>query len=87
MIKFEIEKFVEEVESELLNYEDLDVKDMLNFKKGFMELVEKNKISKKNFKDGVHFEIFDEMEIFTIADDYVDAVFNNDLKTFWKSFE
>ncbi len=87
MIKYELEDFIAEIEAELLNYEDLSAKDTTNFKVGFMELVEKNKISKKNFKDGIHFEIFDEMEIFTIADDYVQALFNNDLKSFWKSFE
>ncbi len=87
MIKYELDDFVAEIEAELLNYEELDAAATINFKKGFMELVEKNKISKKNFKDGVHFEIFDEMEIFTIADDYVQAIFNNDLKSFWKSFE
>ncbi len=87
MIKYELDKFCAEIEAELLNYEELEASDIINFKKGFMELVEKNKISKKNFKDGIHFEIFDEMEMFTIADDYVQAIFNNDLKTFWKSFE
>lgn len=87
MIKLELDKFVEEVELELLNYEDLTAQDILGFKKGFLKLVENNKVSSKNLKDGVHFEIFDEMEIFTIADDYVQALFSNDLKSFWKSFE
>ncbi len=87
MIKYELDEFCAEIEAELLNYEELDAGDIINFKKGFMDLVAKNKISKKNFKDGTHFEIFDEMEMFTIADDYVQAIYNNDLKTFWKSFE
>ncbi len=87
MIKLELEKFVEEIELELLNYEELNAEEILGFKTGFMELVENDKISKKNFKDGIHFEVFDEMEMFTIADDYVQALFNNDLKSFWKSFE
>ncbi len=87
MIKYELDDFIAEVEAELLNYEELDAMQINGFKKGFLEIVANNKVSKKNLKDGVHFEIFDEMEIFTIADDYVQALDNNDLKTYWKTFE
>ncbi len=87
MIKFELDQFVKEIEMELLNYEDIEQEIIDNFGIGFMKLVRENKVSSKNLKDGKHFEIFDEMEMFTIADDYYQAVLNNDLKTFWKTFE
>lgn len=87
MIKFELEQFIEEVELELMNYEELTQVDIKNFGIEFMKLIRENKISNKNYKDGVHFEVFDEMEMFTIADDYVQALLSNDLKSYWKTFE
>lgn len=87
MIKVELKEFVENVKLELLNYEELTPDDVDEFEKGFYKLVKENKINKKNLEDGKHFEVFDEMEMFTIADDFANAVVNNDLKTYWKTFE
>lgn len=87
MIKTEINEFIESIKLELLNYEELESSDIDLFETGFRKLIKENKISKKNFKDGVHFEVFDEMEIFTIADDFANSLLNNDLVTYWKTFE
>lgn len=87
MIKFELDEFIENIKLELLNYEELTDEDIRTFEEGFLKLVKEKKLSKKNFKDGKHFEVFDEMELFTIADDFANSVINNDLITYWKTFE
>lgn len=90
MIKYEIHKFLEIVESEMLDFPDINKEDVIYWKNSFWGLLKNNKISKKNIrrdKDKTYFCIEDEMEIFSIIDDFLISKDENDLKTYWNSFK
>ncbi len=88
-IKIKLDEFINEVISDLRDCE-LEEKELELWKNTFLEMVEKKEISKKNLKTstkGLVFEVEDEMEIFSITQDYIDALENNDLKTYWNTFK
>ncbi len=88
-MKFTLEEFIFNILEELEQYEDLKPDDIEAWVKTFESMVEDNKISNKNLKkiDGeISFEVQDEMEIFAIVDDYIEAIENNSVKEYWKTF-
>ncbi len=88
-IKLQLDEFINEVISDLRDCE-IEEKELELWKNTFLEMVEKKEISKKNLKSstkGLVFEVEDEMEIFSITQDYIDALENNDLKTYWNTFK
>ncbi len=88
-IKIKLDDFIEEVISDLRDCEVEDA-DLALWKETFLEMVTKKEISKKNLKTtpkGVVFEVQDEVEIFSITQDFIDALENNDLKTYWNTFK
>ncbi|MFV0503007.1 MAG: hypothetical protein ACK5LT_03420 [Lachnospirales bacterium] len=89
MIKYEINEFIDLIEEELRVYEHLSEDEIDDWKHIFLQLVDENKVSKQNLaKEGgiFYFKIEDEMEIFSIVDDYSFAIENNSLKDYWDSF-
>lgn len=88
-IKINLEDFVEEIVLDLLDCECTSEEVRL-WKKTFLEMVNNREISNKNLKTtpkGLVFEIKDEIEIFSITQDYIEALENNDLKTYWNTFK
>ncbi len=88
-IKINLDDFIEEIVSDLRDCE-VEEKDLAAWKETFLKMVENKEISKKNLKaskDGFVFEVKDEVEIFAITQDYIDAIENNDLKTYWNTFK
>ncbi len=88
-IKIDLNEFIEEVVSDLRDCE-VEEKDLAEWKSTFITMVEKGEVSKKNLKKtqkGLVFEVEDEIEIFSITQDYIDALENNDLKTYWNTFK
>ncbi len=88
-LKIKLDEFINEVISDLKDCE-VEEKELSLWKNTFLEMVEKKEISKKNLKTtakGLVFEVEDEMEIFSITQDYIDALENNDLKTYWNTFK
>ena len=60
-----------------------------DLKKEFREWIEKNKGKHKDIvadKNGVFLKIKDEEEIFEIADSYLDAVAEGNVKKYWETF-
>ncbi len=88
-IKLKLDEFIDEVISDLRDCE-VEEAELTLWKTTFLDMVEKKEISKKNLKNspkGLVFEVEDEMEIFSITQDYIDALENNDLKTYWNTFK
>lgn len=88
-VKTELNEFKKLIKEELMAYEDGE-KLFSDWEKGFNLLLKEKRISNKNLKEskGVqYFEVNDEMEIFSIADDFVIAYDDNDLKSYYKTFE
>ncbi len=86
-MKIEINEFIKTIKLELENYEDMTKEQIEQWEATFQEMVKNKTLSKKNFNDDIHFEIHDESEIFSIADDYYSAIEYNDLKTYWNTFK
>ncbi len=86
-MKIEINEFIEMVKLELENYEDITVEQINFWEATFRKMVGEKSLSKKNFKDDIHYELSDESEIFAIADDYYSAIEFNDYKTYWDTFK
>ncbi len=87
-IKINLDEFIEEVISDLRDCE-VEEKDLKAWRETFLGMVEKKEISNKNLKTspkGLVFEVKDEVEIFSITQDYIEAIENNDLKTYWNTF-
>lgn len=90
MPKYEINKFINIIENEMAQYSEINEEDILNWKTNFLNLIKKKEISKKNIKKDGNKTIFiidDEMEIFSIVDDFLIAKEENDFKTYWNSFK
>ncbi len=88
-MKFTLEEFIFNILEELEQYEDLKAEQIEGWVKTFESMVKENKISNKNLKkiDGeLYFEVQDEMEIFSIVDDYIEAIENNSVAEYWKTF-
>lgn len=88
-IKIKLDDFLDEITSDLLDCECTS-DEVSKWKDTFLSMVEKKEISNKNLKTnakGLVFEIRDELEIFSITQDYIDALENNDLKTYWNTFK
>lgn len=88
-IKIKIDEFVEEIVQDLTDCE-VDEKDIKIWEETFRKMLLEHKISKKNISEtikGLFFVVNDEMEIFSITQDYIDAIENNDLKTYWNTFK
>ena len=87
-MKFELKELVEDVKNELLCYEDMEVRAEA-WEKEFFLWVEKNKGKNKDIleeKGTLYFKIKDEEEIFEIADSYMDALEEGNVKTYWEKF-
>ncbi len=88
-MKFTLEDFVFAVVEELEQYEDLDLNYVDKWCATFDEMVKTRKISKKNLvEEGneLFFQVDDETEIFAIVDDYIEAIENNSIPEYWKTF-
>ncbi len=88
-IKIKLDDFIEEI---LTDLRDCEIEEELleEWKQTFLTMVENKEISSKNLKSsakGLVFEVQDEVEIFSITQDYIDAIENNDLKTYWNTFK
>ncbi len=88
-IKIKLDDFIEEI---LADLRDCEIEENLldEWKQTFLKMVENKEISSKNLKSsakGLVFEVQDEVEIFSITQDYIDAIENNDLKTYWNTFK
>ena len=85
-MKLKINEVIEDVRAELLCYEEAVVD---RWEKEFREWIEKNKGKHKDIvadKNGVFLKIKDEEEIFEIADSYLDAVAEGNVKKYWETF-
>lgn len=90
MIKYELNKFINIIKDEMLDFPEINKDDFKYWKTTFVELVNKNQINQKNIKkdkDNIYFLIEDEMDIFSIIDDFLIHKENNDLKTYWNNFK
>lgn len=88
-IKNEIDDFIKLIKEEFMAYEDYEEL-FFEWKQGFNKLLRENKISNKNLKKAkgkTYFQVYDETEIFSIADDFVVAYEENDLKSYFRTFE
>ncbi len=88
-MKFTLDDFIFTILEELEQYEDLKGEDVEAWVKNFKLMVKENKVSNKNLKkegDKTFFELQDEMEIFAIVDDYIEAIENNSVREYWKTF-
>ena len=79
-MKLSVEDVIEFVKEELLCYEDME-QYAERWEKEFLQWVKK-KYAKKVYV----MTIKDEDEIFEIADSYIDAVQQNSVKEYWKTF-
>ena len=79
-MKLSVEEVIELVKEELLCYEDMK-QYAEQWEKEFLQWVKK-KYAKKVYV----MTIKDEDEIFEIADSYIDAVQQNSVKEYWKTF-
>ncbi len=87
-MKIPVEELIESVKDEICCYEEGE-KIAAQWEKEFYEWLEDPKIPKKGVtegKDGLLFQIGDEDEIFEIADSYFDALEENSVKQYWKTF-
>ena len=87
-MKLKINEVIENVKDELLCYEEGE-KLVDRWEKEFKEWVEKNKGKKKDIvvdKGGISLKIKDEEEIFEIADSYMDAIIEGNVKQYWEKF-
>lgn len=88
-IKFELNEFISTIKEELFQYED-GVELFSVWNKNFNELLNKNEVSKINLKiiDGVkYFVIYDELEIISIVEEFVEAYDDNTLKDYFNTFK
>lgn len=89
MIKMEIEDFVFEVREELICYDEVGEVGADKWENGFRkwlasEGAKKNIVEQKGKK---YYSIEDESEIFAIADEYLEALENNSIDSYWKTFQ
>ena len=83
-MNLKINEVIEDVRDELLCYEEGEaVAD--RWEKEFREWIEKNKDIVAD-KSGVFLKIKDEEEIFEIADSYLDAIAEENVKKYWETF-
>ncbi len=88
-IKFELQDFINTVKEELTQYEDCEKLTSV-WCDGFKQLLDNNEISKINLKviDGVkYFVIYDEVEIISIVEEFVEAYDDNTLKEYFNTFK
>ncbi|MFV0520486.1 MAG: hypothetical protein ACK5LY_09485 [Lachnospirales bacterium] len=88
-MKFTIEDFIFTIVEELEQYEDLDLEYVDKWCHTFEKMVKNGEISKKNLvKEGdeLYFVLNDETEVFAIVDDYIEAIENNSITEYWKTF-
>lgn len=81
--------FLEIIVAELEQYEEVDTELVDAWCEKFENIVENEKLAKgrKITKNGeVYIKVKDEMEIFSIVDDYIEAIEDNTLKAYWNSF-
>ena len=87
-MKLKINEVIEDVRAELLCYEEGEAV-VDRWENEFREWIEKNKGKHKDIvadKNGVFLKIKDEEEIFEIADSYLDAVAEGNVKKYWETF-
>ncbi len=87
-MKLKINEVIEDVRDELLCYEEGEAV-VDRWEKEFLEWIEKNKGKHKDIvadKNGVFLKIKDEEEIFEIADSYLDAIAEGNVKKYWETF-
>ena len=87
-MKLKINEVIEDVRAELLCYEEGEAV-VDRWEKEFREWIEENKGKHKDIVDdkiGVFLKIKDEEEIFEIADSYLDAVAEGNVKKYWETF-
>ena len=87
-MKLKINELIADVKDELLCYEECEAV-VDRREKEFREWIEKNKGKHKDIvadKNGVFLKIKDEEEIFEIADSYLDAVAEGNVKKYWETF-
>ncbi len=88
-IKFELQEFINTIKEELAHYEDSN--DLFQiWNKYFNELVDNNEVSKINLKvidNKKYFVIYDELEIISIVEEFVEAYDDNTLKEYFNTFK
>ncbi len=90
MIKMEVEEFVYEVKEEILCYEELGKEKSEEWGERFNLWLKDKSIKKKNIveKGGkLYYCLEDESAVFDIADEFLEAVENNNEEEYWKKFQ
>ncbi len=88
-IKLDTEDFIFEVTEELVCYEEIGRDGADKWADGFRSWLSDGRKKKNivNSGDKTYFVIDDEGEIFDIADEYLNAVENNNITEYWKNFQ
>ena len=88
-IKLDTEDFIFEVTEELVCYEEIGRDGADKWADGFRSWLSDGRKKKNIVKNGdkTYFVIDDEGEIFDIADEYLNAVENNNITEYWKNFQ
>lgn len=87
-MKLPMEEFIENVKEELLCYEEMEGL-FPKWEKEFQAWLEKNKGKHKDIvieKGSIFFKIKDEEEIFEVAESYLDAMEEGNIKQYWENF-
>ena len=87
-MKLKINEVIADVKDELLCYEEGEAV-VDRWEKELREWIEKNKGKHKDIvadKNSVFLKIKDEEEIFEIADSYLEAIAEGDVKKYWETF-
>ncbi len=88
-IKFELNDFVNTVKEELFQYEDGE-KLFEIWNKEFKKLLDNDEISKVNLKminGKKYFVLYDELEIISIVEEFVEAYDDNTIKDYFNTFK
>ncbi len=88
-IKYELQEFFEIIKGELMSYEDGEQLYSVWFKK-FSDMLNKNEISNVNYKkvnNVEYFVVYDELEIFAIVEEFVEAYDDNSLNDYFNTFK
>lgn len=89
-MKLEIDDFIFEIRDEILCYDELGEKKADEWERNFRKWLSNDGLRKKNIKkikDKFYYVIEDESEIFDMADEFLQAVENNNEERYWKKFQ
>ena len=89
MIKMDIEDFIYEVKEEMMCYDEVGEVGSQKWESEFRAWLnsEKKKENVEGKGEKAKFIIYDESEIFDIADSYLSAIESNSVEKYWKEFQ